>query len=66
MSSQLLGLAPELRNMLYELAFTTDSQGPIDLCTLASPLTALLYTCHQIYSEALQLYHEVRNSYWCV
>ncbi|KAK4619634.1 hypothetical protein CLAFUW4_11004 [Fulvia fulva] len=61
-------LAAELRNEIYELAFTSDT-GPsldstIDLRDTSPPSKALLLVCRKFHNEAYQIYREAYRSYW--
>lgn len=51
----LLKLPAELRNRIYDLAFTDRGQT-IELFSAAPPSRALLRTCRQIYEEAASIY----------
>ena len=54
-SSPLLKLAAELRNTIYELAFTPDHDDDsigVELVEATGPSKALLLTCREIYDEA--------------
>ena len=57
-------LPAELRNHIYELAFTSDQEEPIHLCKAAPPSEALQLTCHQVYNEASQIYRAAYRQYW--
>lgn len=60
-------LSAELRNEIYELAFTSDldeGDEAVELQHAMSPSNSLLWTCRQIMSEALQLYQEAVTKYW--
>ncbi|CAK1356838.1 hypothetical protein CB0940_11968 [Cercospora beticola] len=77
-------LPAELRNEIYELAFTVDddeveidlsdfgpprsppllTKGEVELSKARPPNNALLSTCHQIQSEATQLYKRASHKYW--
>jgi len=62
-----LKLPPELRNLIYGLAFTTkvDKQGATtSLLSPTPPDAAMLQTCRQIYNEANQLHVEANTEYW--
>jgi len=64
-TSRLLELPPELRNRLYELAFTTDDHGvSIPLFGTAGPSKALLTTCRQVYSEAHSTHKQAFRKHW--
>ncbi|KAK4616171.1 hypothetical protein CLAFUW4_09742 [Fulvia fulva] len=64
-SSRLLALPAELRNEIFELAFTTDNhEDSIDLCRAIHPSKSLLLTCHQVHAEALQIYQDAYRKYW--
>lgn len=54
----------ELRNNIYELAFTSDQEGPIEFCKAAPPSNALLLACKQIHNEAVQIYRAAYHRYW--
>ena len=56
---RLLELPAELRNHIYELAFTTDYEDneKIDLIAANPPNKELLLACRQIYNEAAQIYN---------
>ena len=62
--SHLLKLPAELRNHIYELAFTTDhydeegeeEEEVMDVFAAPAPGKALLLVCHQIHNEANLMY----------
>lgn len=60
---RLLSLAPELRNEIYELAFTCND-AKIDLPTAAPPSSALLRCCRQIHCEAEQIFQDSVRQYY--
>ncbi|KAF2768841.1 hypothetical protein EJ03DRAFT_327968 [Teratosphaeria nubilosa] len=62
----LLELAAELRNEIWELAFTSDTESSRaqDLLNPSPPSSALLRTCRQIYQEAKGLHDAARQRYW--
>ncbi|KAK5121280.1 hypothetical protein LTR85_005446 [Meristemomyces frigidus] len=62
----LLKLPPELRNLIYELAFTTaaDAGEPINIINGRHPSPSLVLTCSQMYSEALGIYKQLWTRYW--
>ncbi|CAK1356839.1 uncharacterized protein RHO25_008987 [Cercospora beticola] len=58
-------LPAELRNLIYEMAFTSDdNSADVELCDAQPPNNALLSTCQQIRSEASQLYDALLHEYW--
>lgn len=65
-SCLLTELSAEMRNHIYELAFTpdTDSAQQIAIEATSPPSKALLLTCKQINSEARGLYKSAYRSYW--
>ncbi|KAK5130528.1 hypothetical protein LTR08_001958 [Meristemomyces frigidus] len=65
-SCPLLKLAAELRNDIYEMAFTSDDDDGVgvDLETAAGPSKALLLTCRQIYNEARIIHKQAHQRYW--
>lgn len=63
----LLSLSPELRNSIYEFAFTTnrpDVSGCVELADALGPAKDLLLTCRQIYDEAAGLQKRAHCRYW--
>ncbi|KAK5121165.1 hypothetical protein LTR85_005649 [Meristemomyces frigidus] len=65
-SCRFLKLPPELRNRIYELAFTTEAEEGtnINLLDAAGPTKALLLTCRQIHSEAVGFHKQAYRRYW--
>jgi len=63
-SNLLMTLPPELRNHIYELAFTPEVTEEVYLFGDDSPSKALLLTCHDVYTEAKGLYEEAYRSFW--
>ncbi|KAK5121166.1 hypothetical protein LTR85_005650 [Meristemomyces frigidus] len=63
---RLLNRPAELRNRIYELAFTTDIDTGVGIAlgTAAGPSKALVITCRQIYSEARTLHEQASRQYW--
>lgn len=63
---RLLNLAAELRNRIYELAFTADDDNGVGTPFLnaTGPSKALLITCHQVYDEARGLHKQAFRQYW--
>ncbi|KAK4628634.1 uncharacterized protein CLAFUR5_04634 [Fulvia fulva] len=63
---RLLQLPAELRNTIYELAFTPDhhEDEDVDLFEAKPPTNALLTACSQTYNEAAQIYKEAYRKYW--
>ncbi|KAK5121279.1 hypothetical protein LTR85_005445 [Meristemomyces frigidus] len=62
---RLLALPPELRNLLYELAFTTADAGDKTKITHAcGPSPILLLTCRQVHFEATPIFQHAQNHYW--
>ena len=61
-----LRLSPELRNSIYELAFTgTDIPNVgINLLEASAPSNSLLLTCQEIYYEARGIYKHAYRDYW--
>ncbi|KAK4619479.1 hypothetical protein CLAFUW4_10788 [Fulvia fulva] len=75
MGSRLLSLPAELRNIIYELTFTTDydddekirhsrTSRHIDLITTKPPSKMLLCTCRQIYDEAHLIHRTQYRKFW--
>lgn len=62
-SCRLLALPPDLRNYIYELAFSPAST-PADLLTCAGPSESLLLTCRQIAHEAKALHKTAYHRFW--
>ncbi|KAF7188589.1 hypothetical protein HII31_10251 [Pseudocercospora fuligena] len=60
---RLLSLAPELRNEIYELAFTCND-AKIDLATAVPPSSALLRCCRQIHCEAIEIFKDSVRQYY--
>ncbi|SMQ46657.1 unnamed protein product [Zymoseptoria tritici ST99CH_3D7] len=62
----LLGLSAELRNNVWELAYTfrKESGTETDLLGDQCPTTALLLTCRQIKSEAIGFFEAAESRYW--
>ncbi|KAK4539752.1 hypothetical protein LTR36_010405 [Oleoguttula mirabilis] len=60
-----LKIPPELRNMIYDLAFTSaaDSEDYVYF-TAAPPYKAIVYTCKQVYHEAKGLYRHAYRRFW--
>jgi hypothetical protein len=67
-SFRILDLAPELRNKIYEFAFTTPAETGEDIDLFTSlgsmPSTSLLLACRQIHYEATGIYKESCHRYW--
>ncbi|SMR55637.1 unnamed protein product [Zymoseptoria tritici ST99CH_1E4] len=63
---KLLMLCAEIRNDIYELAFTTDASPDeeVDLLAASAPSGNLLRTSSQIHAEAKGLFATARDSYW--
>lgn len=65
-----LALLPELRNLIYEFAFTPSHTlsgvllGKTELLESRPPPKALLQTSQQVYREAKYIYHESYRRYW--
>lgn len=59
---RLLTLPPELRNSIWELAFT--SPPSVDVLDTSPPSKSLLLACRQIYAEAKCLYNTQFRLYW--
>ena len=69
--STLLTLPAELRNYIWELAFTPNSSGSpwfghddVNLLDARAPDKALLLTCRQTYNEARGMYILARTQFW--
>ena len=69
--SPLLTLPPELRNSIWEMAFTSNSMGSpvchhanVDLLDAQGPDKALLLTCRQTYKESRGMYALARSRFW--
>lgn len=61
---QFLGVAPpEIRNYIYQLAFSTPD-SKIELDTASPPSKALLLTCRQVYAEAKNVYRAAYRDFW--
>ncbi|KAK5678584.1 hypothetical protein LTS10_009028 [Elasticomyces elasticus] len=61
---KLLTIAPELRNVIYELALFEPNAGLVDLLSAGSPSGNLLSTCRQVMDEAKGIYAEAYRRYW--
>jgi len=59
---RLLDLPAELRNRIYELAFSTETET--NLLEAVPPPKHLLLACRQIYQEAVGLHKIAFRSYW--
>ncbi|KAK3617658.1 hypothetical protein LTR56_025125 [Elasticomyces elasticus] len=59
-----LAIARELRNSIYDLAFTDDVQPPINLLTARPPSSAIVFVCTQTAAEAQQMFRSYSDSYW--
>ena len=59
-------LPAELRNRIYELAFTCDTQEDetTDLCTACPPNKALTLVSRQLYNEASGIYRDSYRRFW--
>ena len=59
-------LPPELRNQIYEYAFTTDRSKHKALVTapFKGPENNLLLTCQRIFVEASGIFEVARTAYW--
>ena len=55
-SCRLLLLPAELRNEVWQFAFSPDNNDEANLVCARGPSFALLLTCHQIYQEGLGMY----------
>ncbi|KAK4543880.1 hypothetical protein LTR36_004654 [Oleoguttula mirabilis] len=64
----LLKLPPELRNTIYELAFTTaaDLGEPINIVRACGPSPSLVLTCRQVHSESSAIFNVSQDRYWAV
>ncbi|KAI6832923.1 hypothetical protein KC340_g6834 [Hortaea werneckii] len=60
----LLELPPELRNNIYELCFKTVHDNRSSFSAPTPPEFAILQTCRQIHSEAIQVYQVADREYW--
>ncbi|KAK5719257.1 hypothetical protein LTR15_007780 [Elasticomyces elasticus] len=61
----LFTLPAELRNGIYELAFSSeDSDKPIELLSAVPPSNNLVLTCHQVCDEAAGIYREAYRAFW--
>ncbi|SMY20343.1 unnamed protein product [Zymoseptoria tritici ST99CH_1A5] len=62
----LLGLSAELRNNIWELAYTfsTRSRNETDILKEPYPTPDLLLTCRQIKSEAIGFFEAAESRYW--
>ncbi|KAK3629269.1 hypothetical protein LTR56_018156 [Elasticomyces elasticus] len=61
---KLFALPPELRNAIYELAFTVHMEEPIELLSAIPPSNSFILTCRQIRDEAAGIYREACRSFW--
>lgn len=59
-----LALPAEMRNHIYELAFTPNTSQPVNLFEADPPSKSLLLTNHQIHNEASQYFQEAYKAYW--
>ena len=59
-------LPAELRNKIYELAFTCDTEEDetTDLCTAQPPNKALTLVSRQLYNEASGIYRDNYRRFW--
>lgn len=57
-------LPAELRNYIYELAFTTINSDPVELLEAEAPSKDILLSCREIYGEARLLYRDAYRRYW--
>ncbi|KJX98809.1 hypothetical protein TI39_contig390g00010 [Zymoseptoria brevis] len=65
MPCPLLQLSAELRNKMWELAFTVnDKSTRVDLFKAVGPSCALLLTCKKISSEATGIFKTAQHHYW--
>ncbi|KAK4892023.1 hypothetical protein LTR27_009373 [Elasticomyces elasticus] len=62
--SLFFSLPAELRNVIYELALSADSQEPIDLLSACPPSNDMVTTCRQAYNEAASIHHAARLRYY--
>ncbi|KAK5686881.1 hypothetical protein LTR17_026765 [Elasticomyces elasticus] len=62
--SLFFSLPAELRNDIYELALSADSEEPIELLLACPPSNAMVTTCRQAYNEAASFYHAARLRYY--
>jgi len=64
----LLKLPPELRNIIYGMAFATHEfdreYDPIALEDARPPLPGLLLSCKQVHQEAAQMYRQMLKDFW--
>ncbi|KAK4950885.1 hypothetical protein LTR10_010878 [Elasticomyces elasticus] len=58
---RLFTLSAELRNEIYELAFTVDMEEPIELLSAVPPANSLILTCRRVCNEAAGMY---RQTFW--
>ncbi|KAI7336361.1 hypothetical protein KC315_g2810 [Hortaea werneckii] len=63
-SCALLKLPPELRNKIYELCFKTVYDNFSSFSAPTPPEYAILQTCRQFHSEAIQVYQVADREYW--
>ncbi|KAK5732836.1 hypothetical protein LTR17_010254 [Elasticomyces elasticus] len=61
---KLFTLPPELRNEIYELAFSIDSDKPIALLLAVPPSNSFILTCRQVRDEAAGIYREAYQAFW--
>ncbi|KAK3623563.1 hypothetical protein LTR56_021526 [Elasticomyces elasticus] len=63
-TSTLLTIPPEMRNVIYELVFSVDRRGLVDLIDSAPPSKSILLTCREIYTEAAKMHKHAYQDYW--
>ncbi|KAK5678614.1 hypothetical protein LTS10_009058 [Elasticomyces elasticus] len=63
---RLFTLPAELRNGIYELAFTVDMEEPIELLSAVPPANSLILTCRRVYDEAAGIYRGAYRAFWTV
>ncbi|KAK5737823.1 hypothetical protein LTR17_006471 [Elasticomyces elasticus] len=60
----LLTIPPEMRNVIYELVFSFDRLGLVDLLDSAPPSGNILLACSEIYIEAAKMHKQACQDYW--
>ncbi|KAK4895327.1 hypothetical protein LTR27_006670 [Elasticomyces elasticus] len=61
---RLFTLPAELRNEIYELAFTMELDKQIELFSAVPPSNSLILTCRQVCDEAAGIYRQAYRAFW--